>query len=171
MNIKKMLENYRENLSTLEILTIERDKLLSSSFMPDVVKYIKSPVYSFTMISETNKFKSIVESAFLQLEKVEDKIKTKIQAIDRKRLKLAYEISITEGLLKALDDTEKFVIESFYFKNIQMSKIHVLYVEKFGSITERWLWQKKDDAIKKMCNIFSYGKKFRCSSGVVQVTV
>jgi hypothetical protein len=155
LNIEKLLRNYRENKGRINILNIERDILLQEKKLPDSVKYIKGPAFSFTPPVQ-NSFNSIVESANLQLDRAGSTIDKRIEYIDREKLRLAYEIGIVESLITCLDDQEKFIVEKFYFSKLQIYLIQDSYREKFTAISGRHIKNKKKRALQKMANILNF---------------
>lgn len=151
MNIEKELQEYRQNLSRLKYFRKELLSLMSPEFFPDSVSYYSSPVFDNPIISETNKFHSITESAGIKLEKVNKKIEEKKDRIKKDIRLLQDRIQTVDILLECLSEEEKFIINSFYFLGLRWSLVESRYYKEYTEPkSTQQLKNKRTIAIKKM---------------------
>lgn len=119
IEIEKLLKDYRRKSSSLEVLRIERERIIKKlNRIPDEVKYCDTTsVFKFE--PPTFKIQRTVEDAGIKSAEIHKDLQASLNIFEQKIEELEPEVKTIEALVKSLDDTEKTIIEKFYFHNWQ----------------------------------------------------
>jgi hypothetical protein len=171
-NIKNLLNTYRENKAILE----EKKKAYES--FKKLLQYgnkkpnftvdeciegmsLPSPTLSHIPRSVTNKFSSVVENVFLNYQEEmkpnrfnNQKILQSMADITVDIESLIDSITLTDNLVNALTDKNRYIIEHTYIYGYTNKETNIFYNQKFPyPLQERAFKQSKINAIKDMAEI------------------
>lgn len=115
MEIEKMLKDYRQKASLLELLKNKREVILKKlKRIPDEVHYCNT---TSLLVFEPPTFKvnRTVENAGIKSAEIHRDLQAALNIIELDIEELEPQVKMVQILVSALDDTEKFIIEKFYF--------------------------------------------------------
>lgn len=113
-DIKKLLKEYRKNCSRLEILKLERIRLIKQlKQIPDEVKYCNNT--SLLKWEPPNyKISRLTEEAGIKSSENHQKAQKKLEIIEPEIEELEIKVKTTEALLNSLSDIEKDIIQKLF---------------------------------------------------------
>jgi hypothetical protein len=115
MEIEKLLKDYRQKASLLELLKNKKEVILKKlNRIPDEVKYCSTS----GIIEHHPKdyhINRIVENAGIKSAEIHQDLQAALNIIELDIEELEPQVKTVQILVSALDDTERFIIEKFYF--------------------------------------------------------